>query len=69
MGPVGRQLGLRVGMEGVQTAACFRWGAPSNQGLFQGGDVIVGGLFNLHYQTPVLDRDFKQQPNYKTCTG
>ncbi|XP_055370246.1 extracellular calcium-sensing receptor-like [Betta splendens] len=54
---------------GTQTVACSRWGAPSSPGLFQDGDVVVGGLFNLHYQTPDIDHDFTKMPNYKQCTG
>ncbi|XP_028275895.1 extracellular calcium-sensing receptor-like [Parambassis ranga] len=67
--PVGRQLGLRVGVQVVQTLTCSRWGTQSIGGLFKDGDVIIGGLFNLRYSPPALDRDFIQQPYYKACTG
>ncbi|KAK9520985.1 hypothetical protein VZT92_020836 [Zoarces viviparus] len=66
---VGRQLGLRVGLQCVQTATCSRWGAPGNQGLLQDADVVIGGLFALHYQPPAIDNDFTQLPHYKPCTG
>ncbi|XP_068575571.1 olfactory receptor CR1 [Cebidichthys violaceus] len=66
---VGRQLGLRVGLQCVQTETCSRWGAPGNQGLLQDGDVVIGGLFALHYQPPAIDNDFTQLPHYKPCTG
>ncbi|XP_074496819.1 extracellular calcium-sensing receptor-like [Sebastes fasciatus] len=69
VGLVGRQLGLRVGLHLVQTATCSRWGTPSNQGLFQDGDVVIGGLFSLHYRLPAIDNDFTQLPHYKPCTG
>ncbi|XP_054461970.1 extracellular calcium-sensing receptor-like [Anoplopoma fimbria] len=69
VGLVGRQLGLRVGLQVVQTATCSRWGAPSDQGLFQEGDVVIGGLFSLYYKPPDLDNDFIQLPYYKPCTG
>ncbi|KAK2847383.1 hypothetical protein Q5P01_010382 [Channa striata] len=69
VGLVGRQLGLKVGLQVVQTATCYRWGPPSNQSLFQDGDVIFGGLFNLHYQTPAMDHNFTQLQHYKPCTG
>ncbi|XP_062275840.1 extracellular calcium-sensing receptor-like [Scomber scombrus] len=69
VGLVGRQLGLRVGLQVVQTLTCSRWGTPNNQGLFQDGNVVIGGLFNLHYQTPVIDHDFTQLPHYTSCTG
>ncbi|XP_059187985.1 extracellular calcium-sensing receptor-like [Centropristis striata] len=64
---VGRQLGLRVGLQTVQTETCSRWGTPSNQGLFQDGDVVLGGLFTLHYQIPAIENDFSQLPHYKPC--
>ncbi|KAM9359546.1 extracellular calcium-sensing receptor-like [Symphorus nematophorus] len=69
VGLAGKQLGLRVGLQGVQTVTCSRWGKPSNEGLFQDGDVVIGGLFNLHYKPPVIDHDFTQIPHYKPCTG
>ncbi|XP_067364185.1 extracellular calcium-sensing receptor-like [Channa argus] len=69
VGLVGRQLGLKVGLQGVQTVTCSRWGPPSNQSLFQDGDVIFGGLFNLHYLTPAIDHDFTQLLHFKPCTG
>ncbi|XP_051252457.1 extracellular calcium-sensing receptor-like isoform X4 [Dicentrarchus labrax] len=69
VGLVGRQLGLRVGLQVVQTMTCSRWGTPSAQGLFQDGDVVIGGLFSLHYQPPATAHDFTQLPHYKPCTG
>ncbi|KAK2847387.1 hypothetical protein Q5P01_010386 [Channa striata] len=69
VGLVGRQLGLKVGLQVVQTATCSRWGPPSNQSLFQDGDVIFGGLFSLHYLTPAMDHNFTQLQHYKPCTG
>ncbi|XP_049432620.1 extracellular calcium-sensing receptor-like [Epinephelus fuscoguttatus] len=69
VGLVGRQLGLSVVVECVQTVSCSQWGTPSNQGLFQDGDVVIGGLFTIHYQPPAIDNDFTQLPHYKPCTG
>uniref|UniRef100_UPI0037E9BE36 extracellular calcium-sensing receptor-like n=1 Tax=Semicossyphus pulcher TaxID=241346 RepID=UPI0037E9BE36 len=66
---MGRQLGLRVGLQVVQTLTCSRWGTPSNQGLFQDGDVVFGGLFSIHYQPPAIANDFTLLPHYKPCTG
>uniref|UniRef100_A0A3Q3BBC9 Olfactory receptor C family, r1 n=1 Tax=Kryptolebias marmoratus TaxID=37003 RepID=A0A3Q3BBC9_KRYMA len=53
VGLVGRQLGLRVGFQGVQTLNCSRWGTPSDKGVFEDGDVILGGLFSLHSEVSV----------------
>ncbi|XP_059932171.1 extracellular calcium-sensing receptor-like [Gadus macrocephalus] len=67
---VSRDVGLRVGLEGVQTSMCSRWGSrveEFNQG--QDGDVVIGGLFNLHYQPPVIDQEFIKPPLYNPCTG
>uniref|UniRef100_A0A667X6D6 Olfactory receptor C family, r1 n=1 Tax=Myripristis murdjan TaxID=586833 RepID=A0A667X6D6_9TELE len=65
---VGRELGLRVGLEVVQTAMCSRWSAPmeqSIQGPSQNGDVVIGGIFNLNYLPSVTDQDFTKLPHYK----
>ncbi|XP_056466463.1 extracellular calcium-sensing receptor-like [Gadus chalcogrammus] len=67
---VSRDVGLRMGLEGVQTSMCSRWGSrveEFNQG--QDGDVVIGGLFNLHYQPPVIDQEFIKPPFYNPCTG
>uniref|UniRef100_UPI003AADDE98 extracellular calcium-sensing receptor-like n=1 Tax=Centroberyx gerrardi TaxID=166262 RepID=UPI003AADDE98 len=72
LGVVGREVGLRLGLEVAQTAMCSRWGAlmeQSKQGLSQDGDVVIGGLFNLHYLPSVTDQDFTKPPYYKPCTG
>ncbi|XP_026169655.1 extracellular calcium-sensing receptor-like [Mastacembelus armatus] len=66
---VGRQLGLRVGLQVVQTVTCSQWGTPSDQGLFQDGDIVIGGLFNIYNMPPTIDHDFSQLPHYKSCTG
>ncbi|XP_029027447.1 extracellular calcium-sensing receptor-like [Betta splendens] len=65
MGLMCRQLGLSVG----QAVTCSRLGTPSRQGLFQDGDIIIGGLFTLHYQNPAAYHNFTQKPEYKPCTG
>lgn len=65
----GRQLGLRVGLRVVRAAACSRWGTPIDEGLFQDGDVVIGGLFSLHYKPPDTTHNFTQLPIYTPCTG
>lgn len=65
----GRELGCGRLLQLVQALTCSQWSTPSEQGLFQDGDVVVGGLFNLHYKPPDTAHNFTQQPNYKACTG
>ncbi|XP_068613885.1 extracellular calcium-sensing receptor-like [Brachionichthys hirsutus] len=69
VGPVGRQMGLRVGLQVVQTAICSRWGTLSDEGLYQDGDVVIGGLFSLHYKPPATAHNFTQPPYNRPCTG
>lgn len=65
----GRELGLGGVLQVVQALTCSQWSTPTEQGLFQDGDVVVGGLFNLHYTPPDTANNFTQQPHYKACTG
>ncbi|KAM9358855.1 extracellular calcium-sensing receptor-like [Symphorus nematophorus] len=62
---VGRQMGLQV----VQEMVCSRWGAPSDKSLYQDGDVIIGGLFNLYYIPSAVEHSFTKLPHYEACTG
>ncbi|XP_034051721.1 extracellular calcium-sensing receptor-like [Gymnodraco acuticeps] len=66
---VGSQLGLRLGLQMVQTATCTQWGTPSDQGLFKDGDVVIGGLFSLFYNPAAIDNGFTELPHNKPCTG
>ncbi|XP_076002393.1 extracellular calcium-sensing receptor-like [Genypterus blacodes] len=69
VGMLGSQLGLRVGLQVVQTVMCSQWGTPSSQGLSQDGDVVIGGLFSLNHQHSALNHDYTTLPHYKPCTG
>ncbi|XP_070762104.1 extracellular calcium-sensing receptor-like [Enoplosus armatus] len=60
-----RQMGLQV----VQAIVCSRWGAQSDNSLSQDGDVIIGGLFNLHYIPSAVEQSFTKLPHYEPCTG
>ncbi|XP_036934069.1 extracellular calcium-sensing receptor-like [Acanthopagrus latus] len=62
---VGRQTGLEV----VQATMCSRWGVPSDKSLFQYGDVIIGGLFNLHYKPSAVEQGYTELPYYEPCNG
>ncbi|KAF7653767.1 hypothetical protein LDENG_00078980, partial [Lucifuga dentata] len=66
---VDRQFGLRVGLQVVQTEMCSQWSQPSRQGLFQDGDVVIGGLFGLGQQSSSFTPDFTSLPHYNFCTG
>ncbi|KAG7268356.1 hypothetical protein CRUP_019566 [Coryphaenoides rupestris] len=66
---VSRDVGLRVGLEGVQTSTCSRWGSrveEFNQG--PDGDIVIGGLFTIHYKPAVLDQEFIKAPFSNPCT-
>ncbi|XP_041850949.1 extracellular calcium-sensing receptor [Melanotaenia boesemani] len=63
-----RKLRLRVGLRMVQAVNCTRWRMPSDKGLFEDGDVVIGGLFNVHYLAPAEDSDFTKQPDNFPCT-
>ncbi|XP_056230202.1 extracellular calcium-sensing receptor-like [Seriola aureovittata] len=62
---VGRQTGVEV----VQAVVCSRWGAPNNKSLWQDGDVVIGGIFNLYYIPSPVEKDFIKLPHYEPCTG
>ncbi|XP_074535652.1 extracellular calcium-sensing receptor-like [Halichoeres trimaculatus] len=69
VGLVGRQLGLRLELQVVQSLTCSRWGSPGDQGLFQDGDVVIGGLFNFRSRPSTTEKDFTKLPYYLPCTG
>uniref|UniRef100_A0A3B3Z9G4 G-protein coupled receptors family 3 profile domain-containing protein n=1 Tax=Periophthalmus magnuspinnatus TaxID=409849 RepID=A0A3B3Z9G4_9GOBI len=49
----------------VQSLSCTHWRSMSNQGLYQDGDVVIGGLYSLHYLPPNIDSDFTHPPLFK----
>ncbi|XP_033833296.1 extracellular calcium-sensing receptor-like [Periophthalmus magnuspinnatus] len=53
----------------VQSLSCTHWRSMSNQGLYQDGDVVIGGLYSLHYLPPNIDSDFTHPPLFKMCSG
>uniref|UniRef100_A0A3P8W293 Olfactory receptor C family, r1 n=1 Tax=Cynoglossus semilaevis TaxID=244447 RepID=A0A3P8W293_CYNSE len=57
-----------LGMNRVAARVCYRWQASNFSGLFQDGDVIIGGLFSLYSKPPSLNQDFTQQPLYQSCS-
>ncbi|XP_040902392.1 extracellular calcium-sensing receptor-like [Toxotes jaculatrix] len=62
-------VGTQTGPEVVQALVCSQWGAPSSKNLSQDGDVIIGGVFNLHYIPSAVEQDFIKLPHYERCTG
>lgn len=61
-------VGSEMGLEVVQAILCSRWGAPADKSNFQDGDVIIGGLFSLHYIPADVEQSFTKLPYYETCT-
>ncbi|XP_030007228.1 extracellular calcium-sensing receptor-like [Sphaeramia orbicularis] len=59
----------QIELEGVQASVCSRWETHTNMGLFQGGDVVIGGLFNLYAMPLVTEQDFTEKPYYESCTS
>ncbi|XP_061915977.1 extracellular calcium-sensing receptor-like [Entelurus aequoreus] len=66
--PASSLLLLLVGLQAVHTLTCPRWGTPGNRGLFRDGEIVIGGLFHVHYTPPAMDNDFTDEPRYKECT-
>ncbi|XP_041796793.1 extracellular calcium-sensing receptor-like [Chelmon rostratus] len=58
-----------MGLEVVHAIVCSRWGAPGDKSLFQDGDVIIGGLFNVYYIPSAVEQVFTKMPHYQPCTG
>lgn len=61
-------VGSQMGLEVCQATMCSRWVAPSDKSLSQDGDVIIGGLFNLHYKPSAIEQGFTKLPHYEPCT-
>ncbi|XP_073342345.1 extracellular calcium-sensing receptor-like [Pagrus major] len=62
-------VGIQTGLEVVGATVCSRRGVPSNKSLFQDGDVIIGGLFNLYYIPSAVEQGYTRLPSYEPCTG
>ncbi|XP_030007224.1 extracellular calcium-sensing receptor-like [Sphaeramia orbicularis] len=62
-------LSRQIGLEGVQATVCSRWETHTKKGLFQDGDAIIGGLFNLYYKPSFAEQDFTKKPHYQSCSG
>uniref|UniRef100_A0A672Z8K5 Olfactory receptor C family, r1 n=1 Tax=Sphaeramia orbicularis TaxID=375764 RepID=A0A672Z8K5_9TELE len=58
-------LSRQIGLEGVQATVCSRWETHTKKGLFQDGDAIIGGLFNLYYKPSFAEQDFTKKPHYQ----
>lgn len=68
--PLTAQLGLGAASPGlVESSVCSSWGAPPDESLFEDGDVILGGLFPIHYAESREQHSFTAKPLYKPCTG
>uniref|UniRef100_A0A672Z6B4 Olfactory receptor C family, r1 n=1 Tax=Sphaeramia orbicularis TaxID=375764 RepID=A0A672Z6B4_9TELE len=62
-------LSRQIGLEGAQGTLCSLWEKHNSRSLFQDGDVIIGGLFNLYYMPSYPEQDFTKKPYYKPCNS
>ncbi|KAL0973508.1 hypothetical protein UPYG_G00204970 [Umbra pygmaea] len=54
----------------VQAIVCSQWDRSvglDDYGLFQEGDVVIGGLIPIHNLPPAQDLSFTQPPHLKSC--
>ncbi|XP_072313075.1 extracellular calcium-sensing receptor-like [Eucyclogobius newberryi] len=58
-----------MGLENGERESCLKWSTNTNLPLSQDGDVVIGGTFSVHYQTPSFDTDYSQVPQRKPCTS
>lgn len=48
---------------------CWRLRDFNSPVLEQEGDIIIGGLFPLHYIAPEPEFTYSEQPQYQECSG
>uniref|UniRef100_A0A8C2WLU8 Olfactory receptor C family, u1 n=1 Tax=Cyclopterus lumpus TaxID=8103 RepID=A0A8C2WLU8_CYCLU len=48
---------------------CVKLAAGEPLALQSGGDVVIGGLFPLHYVAPKQDQSYQSKPQLKPCRG
>lgn len=63
-----------VGIEGVSGVGsslpqCLRLGDSETLALQSEGDVVIGGLFPLHYVAPEPQHSYSSKPLLTHCTG
>lgn len=51
------------------SSSCQKIGTFGSHVLEMDGDVILGGLFPLHYIAPKPDLGFTDQPQVQRCSG
>ncbi|TRY96336.1 hypothetical protein DNTS_021833, partial [Danionella cerebrum] len=49
--------------------SCWTWGDLNVPALEEDGDVVIGGLFPLHYLAPEIYHNYSGQPQYQECSG
>ncbi|KAG7495878.1 extracellular calcium-sensing receptor-like [Solea senegalensis] len=58
-----------MGVKTVPDVVCKHLSSQNIRSLHQDGDVIIGGLLNVHYIPASLKQDFTREPHYQPCTG
>lgn len=61
-------VGGQVGLDVVGTTLCSHWGQRSDRNLSMDGDVMIGGLFNLYYNTSAIQQEYTQLQHYERCS-
>ncbi|XP_051580753.1 extracellular calcium-sensing receptor-like [Myxocyprinus asiaticus] len=49
--------------------SCWRLGDFNSPALEQDGDIVIGGLFPLHYIAPEPDHTYSELPQHQECSG
>ncbi|XP_070987716.1 extracellular calcium-sensing receptor-like [Oncorhynchus clarkii lewisi] len=63
---------VRDGSGMVQATVCSRWDRSvglDDRGLFQEGEVVIGGLIPFHNLPPAPDLSFSQPPDLQACVN
>lgn len=48
---------------------CWTLGDFNSPVLEKDGDIVIGGLFPVHYIAPETDHNYSEQPQHQECSG